>query len=187
MKTTVGRMKASVRVSISLLTLATMCVAQEKGSGVMPGPSAEAKRTANSISGDWSGRMTASFPGAKSESFPWEVKCSPAALGFGAACTLAGKASIGPIAESCLLAYDPERKEVHYMCVTSSGEVHDHQGQWIDDRTIELVAYKASMMADKVVETVRLSFPDAKTLQTKSIITTENGATMTFTFVGQRK
>ena len=131
--------------------------------------------------------MTASFPGVKPETFPWEVKCKSAALGFGAACTLEGKASIGPIAESCLLAYDPERKAVHYMCVTSTGEVHDHEGQWVNDKMIEFAPYKALMMGQPVVETVRLTFPDARTYRTESIITTENGGKMTFVFTGQRK
>jgi hypothetical protein len=28
-----------------------------------------------------------------------------------------GTASIGPMSQSCLLAYDPEGKAVHYMCI----------------------------------------------------------------------
>jgi hypothetical protein len=172
---------------VPTLISASACLAQQPGNSGLPAASPDVKRVVNAISGEWSGHMTVSIPGIKPETFPWDVKCSSAALGFGAACALEGKASIGPIAESCLLAYDAERKEAHYMCVTSMGEVHDHQGQWVNDNTIEFVPYKAVMMGQPVVETVRLSFPDDRTLHTESIVTTPNGGAMTFTFTGERR
>jgi hypothetical protein len=47
------------------------------------------------------------------------MTCRVVALGSGAACSMKGTASIGPIEEACALAYDPEGKAVHFMCVTS--------------------------------------------------------------------
>src|SRR5215469_4605949 len=97
----------------------------------------EVKKTADSIVGKWSGQMTAKVGAAAPETFNWTMDCKPVAFGAGASCNNEGQASIGPLSESCLLAYDPEGKAVHYMCVTSMGEVHDHKGQWKNDRTIE--------------------------------------------------
>ena len=63
--------------------------------------------------------MIARVPGYPSESFEWTMEYRFVAAGAGALCMNTGKASIGMMAESCLLAYDPEGKAVHYMCVTS--------------------------------------------------------------------
>jgi hypothetical protein len=187
MKTIRPLLKQSRSLSLPLLLLASVCWAQEPPSGRSKTTVPEVKETVDAVTGDWVGHMIASFPGVKPETFPWEMNCKSVALGSGASCTLEGKPSIGPIAESCLLAYDPERKAVHYMCVTSTGEVHDHQGQWVNDKTIEFAPYKALMMGQPIVETARLSFPDAKTLKTESIVTMETGGAMTFVFTGERK
>ncbi|MGH9762164.1 MAG: hypothetical protein ACREDR_22330, partial [Blastocatellia bacterium] len=80
-------LKRSSLLSISLLVCASTCLAQQPGNGGMPVASPEARRIVDAIAGNWSGHMTASFPGVKPETFAWEVKCKSAALGFGAACT----------------------------------------------------------------------------------------------------
>ncbi|HET8946474.1 MAG TPA: hypothetical protein VFQ07_05790, partial [Candidatus Polarisedimenticolia bacterium] len=86
--------------------------------------------------GRWAGTMTVNIPGVPAETFPWSVECRPVALGTGAACTMEGRASIGPLAQACLVACDPSSHDIHDMCVTSMGEVHDHKGRWTDDVTI---------------------------------------------------
>lgn len=55
----------------------------------------------------------------KTGAIPLGMTCRVVALGSGAACSMKGTASIGPIEEACVLAYDPEGKAVHFMCVTS--------------------------------------------------------------------
>jgi len=121
------------------------------------------------------------------EAFDWKMDCKPIARGAGAACTNTGKASIGEMAESCLLAYDAEGKAVHYMCVTSMGEVHDHKGKWIDDKTIEFEPLLAGMMGQLVTETNRWYFPDANTIDKTSIVRWPDGKTMNFEFKGKRQ
>src|SRR5258705_13662082 len=77
--------------------------------GQPPSPP-EVKRTVAAIAGRWSGQMTAKVPGFPAEAFPWTMDCGVVAQGAGASCSNQGKASIGQMAESCLLAYDPESK-----------------------------------------------------------------------------
>src|SRR5262245_58414229 len=77
-------------------------------------PPPQVKQTVEAVSGHWVGQMTASLPRARPEQFPWEMTCNVVALGSGAACSMNGTASIGPI-EACLVAYDPEGKAVHFM------------------------------------------------------------------------
>jgi hypothetical protein len=90
------------------------------------------------------------------------------------------------MAESCLLAYDPEGKAVHYMCVTSMGEVHDHKGAWKDANTIEFEPLRAGMMGQLVTETNRWYFPDANTIDKTSEVTLADGSSMNFEFKAKR-
>src|SRR3984893_14650160 len=161
----------------------------QKNDGGKPGqlqPPPEVKRTVDAIAGTWSGRMTAKVPGFPSETFPWAMDCKVVALGAGASCTNQGKASIGLMAESCLLAYDAEGKAVHYMCVPSMGEVHDHKGKWKDDKTIEFEPLRAGMMGQLVTETNRWYFPDANTIDKTSVVVLPDGSSMNFEFVARR-
>ncbi len=146
----------------------------------------EVARTVQAIQGAWVGRMTANIPGYPSETFDWRMDCKVVALGAGASCTNSGKASIGLMAESCLLAFDPDGKAVHYMCVTSMGEVHDHKGSWKDNQTIEFEPLRAGMMGQVITETLSWHFPDAQTIDKVSEVRLGDGKAMRFEFKGRR-
>jgi hypothetical protein len=172
-----------------LLVLAAPAIAQKQDGQRKPPATAsppEVKKTVDAIAGIWSGQMTAHVPGAPAESFDWMMNCKAIALGSGASCTNTGKASIGVMAESCLLAYDPEGKSVHYMCVTSMGEVHDHKGKWTDDQTIEFEPLRASMMGQQITETLRWYFPNPNTIDKTSEVKLPDGSSMNFEFKGKR-
>jgi hypothetical protein len=147
---------------------------------------AEMRKTVEAITGTWEGQLRATV-GPDSEVFPWTMDCKVVALGAGAACANGGKASIGLMKESCLLAYDPEGKAVHYMCVTSVGEVHDHKGNWTDDRTIEFEPLQAGLIGKTMTEKLSWSFPDATTIVKTSVVTMSDGSSMKFEFAGKRK
>jgi len=142
--------------------------------------------TVQAMSGTWVGRMTANVPGYPAETFDWKMVCKTIAEGAGVSCVNSGKASIGVLAESCLLAFDPEGKAVHYMCVTSMGEVHDHKGHWSDLRTIKFEPLRAGMMGEPVTETLEWQFPDANTIIKTSDIKLGDGTSMHFEFRGDR-
>jgi hypothetical protein len=147
----------------------------------------EVAKTAEAIQGTWAGSMVANVPGYPSESFEWTMDCRVVARGAGVSCTNKGKASIGVMAESCLLAYDPEGKAVHYMCVTSMGEVHDHKGQWKDEKTIEFEPLRGGMMGQQVTETNKWYFPTPDTIDKTSEVKLPDGSAMSFEFKGQRQ
>jgi len=146
----------------------------------------EVARTVQAIQGTWLGSMTAEVPGYPKETFDWKMDCKVVALGAGASCTNSGTASIGSMAESCLLAFDPDGRAVHYMCVTSMGEVHDHKGLWRDNPTIEFEPLRAGMMGQVITETLTWRFPDAQTIDKVSLVTLSNGSSMRFEFKGRR-
>jgi hypothetical protein len=146
----------------------------------------EIARTTQAMKGIWSGTMTAKVPGFKPAKFGWTMNCEVVAQGAGTLCTNTGKASIGSMAESCLLAFDPEGKAVHYMCVTSMGEVHDHKGQWKDNQTIQFEPLRAGMMGQTITETLLWHFPRGRTLDKVSEVQLADGGVMRFEFKGRR-
>jgi hypothetical protein len=147
---------------------------------------AEVRRIVDVLAGSWSGAMTAAIPDAPPESFGWTMECEEIALGNGVACKMGGKPSIGHLAQACLVAFDPVGKAVHYMCVTSMGEVHDHDGQWTDERTIEFAPIAGSFLAEPAIETIRFRFPAPGAIEMRTILTLPDGATMRFEFKGRR-
>jgi hypothetical protein len=131
--------------------------------------------------------MIATVPGAQPESFAWTMDCKPIAFGAGASCANQGTASIGPMSESCLFAFDPQGNAVHYMCVTSMGEVHDHKGRWKDAKTIEFEPLRGGLMGKPITETNHWSFSAPDTLVKTSIVTMADGTSMSFEFTGRRQ
>ena len=172
---------------LTAVFLVVTCVAQTRPAASQSAPPPEIKQTVQAVSGQWVGSMTAAFPGSKPEEFPWGMSCKAVALGSGAACTMKGVPSIGPIEETCLLAYDAEGKAVHFMCVTSMREVHDHKGRWTSGHSIQFEPYKTTMAGHSVTEDVTFDFPSSERIRTKSVITTEDGSRMTFEFSGTRR
>jgi hypothetical protein len=142
----------------------------------------EVAKTVAAVRGTWTGTMTAEVPGAPPEAFPWTMRCAPEALGAGVACTMKGIASIGRLAQACLVAFDPVGRLVHYMCVTSMGEVHDHKGQWVDSSRVEFEPLQSGPM----VETLLWRFPEASTIEMSSTVAT-GGVPMHFVFRGRRE
>jgi len=180
-------------MSIRLLLAATLVVGAAVGRDQraqvkppQPAATLEVHKIVETMRGTWTGQMTANVPGYPPETFAWRMNCQTVAQGAGVSCTNAGKASIGAMAESCLLAFDPEGKAVHYMCVTSMGEVHDHKGKWIDTKTIEFEPLHAGMMGQPITERLRWYFPDSDTIDKTSEVKLADGSTMNFEFKGKR-
>ena len=177
----------ATRISLTILLLAGSVFAQtQQGNpGRVPQPP-EINQTVEAMKGTWVGQMTANVPGYPAETFDWKMICKPIAEGAGISCANSGKASIGVLSESCLLAFDPEGKAVHYMCVTSMGEVHDHKGKWTDLKTIKFEPLRAGMMGKPITETLEWHFPEANTIIKTSEIKLADGTSMHFEFRGGR-
>src|SRR6266705_3442582 len=173
-----------ILIVLVLLTVPALAQKQDAPKTSRPNVPAEINQTVEAIQGTWLGKMTANVPGYSPETFEWTMNCKIVAKGAGASCMNSGRASIGSMEESCLMAFDPEGKAVHYMCVTSMGEVHDHKGKWIDIQTIEFEPLRAGMMGESITETLKWYFPNANTIDKKSDIKLANGKVMHFEFKG---
>ena len=183
-------MKVTLKATAAPVYVVTIfvitCLGQAAQPPAQPPSPPQVKQTVDAVSGYWTGQMTAALPGVKPETFPWEMTCNPAALGAGAACSMKGTASIGAIEEACLFAYDPDGKAVHFMCVTSMGEVHNHKGQWISDHEMRFEPYPTSWDGKPATEDVDIRFPDSRHIQAISVITKQDGNKMTFEFHATR-
>jgi hypothetical protein len=173
----------SLKILLVTILLVTFAVGQNKP----PAPPPEVNKTVEAMNGTWLGRMTAHVPGFPAETFEWSMNCQIVARGAGLSCSNQGKASVGALSESCLLAFDPEGKAVHYMCVTSMGEVHDHKGKWVDDKTIEFEPLRAGFMGQPITETLKWHFPEVGILDKASEIKLADSSTMKFEFRGKRQ
>ena len=178
------------RVLAGFFVLLSLQALAGRGKGVVapisPAAPSEVKRTVDAVLGRWSGQMTATVPGAAPESFVWSIDCKATALQAGAICTMEGHPSIGALAQACLVAFDPEGKAVHYMCVTSMGEVHDHKGRWKDGTTVEFEPLVGSLQGKPMTETITWTFPDPKRMTTRSVVTLQDESSMSFEFAGRR-
>jgi hypothetical protein len=173
----------------NLFLAAAFVVANNQTAQVKPprtSATPEVRKIVEAMSGIWMGQMTANVPGFPLATFDWKMNCQPVAQRSGVSCTNTGTASIGSMTESCLLAFDPEGKAVHYMCVTSMGEVHDHKGIWVDTKTIEFEPLRAGMMGQPITETLRWYFPDTNTIDKTSEVKMADGSIMKFEFKGKR-
>ena len=176
------------RILLSIALMAVTTFAQNQGSPQKQPPQPpEVSQTVELMNGTWLGRMTAKVSGFPAETFDWSMNCSVVAQGAGLLCSNKGTASIGSMSESCLLAFDPEGKAVHYMCVTSMGEVHDHKGKLIDAKTIKFEPLKAGMMGKPITETLEWRFPDPRTIVKTSEVKLADGNSMYFEFKGKRQ
>jgi len=179
-----------MRVAVCLvLMLSARAFADQRKPVVPPAsppPPPEVKRMVDAVVGRWSGAMTVTIPGVEPETFGWSMDCRPAALKAGAVCTMDGRASIGDLAQACLAAWDPEGRAVHYMCVTSMGEVHDHRGHWKGEAAVEFEPLVGALQGKPMTETITWAFPDPGRITMRSVVTLQDGASMSFEFAGQR-
>ena len=173
----------NMRVLACLLVLLSV---EALAAPTLPPQPPEVKRTVDAVVGRWSGSMMATVPGAAPQAFDWSIDCKAAALQAGAICTMKGHASIGDLAQACLVAYDPEGKAVHYMCVTSMGEVHDHKGQWKDGTTVVFEPLVGALQGKPMTETITWAFPDPRRMTTRSVVKLDDESSMSFEFEGMR-
>ena len=175
-----------ISITTTILSVAALSTQSTQVKPPIVSSQPEVKKTVEAITGVWKGQMTANVPGEAPGNIGWTMDCKPVALNSGALCTNGGSAPFGELAESCLLAFDPETKTVHYMCVTSMGEVHDHKGRWTDPKTIDFEPLKAGMMGQQVIETLKWHFDDDHTINKTSEVKLADGKMMRFHFKGKR-
>jgi hypothetical protein len=125
----------------SLLLLPAPALAAESAAAKAPErppPAPEVKKTVDAFAGATTFDCQLTLPGMdKPAKFKMTFNCKKTALGRAVECAAsAPKTSMGPWQGHFMVAYDEGGKAVHFMAVTSEGEVHDHVCQWKDGETM---------------------------------------------------
>jgi hypothetical protein len=143
-----------------------------------------ANRMIASMIGEWSGVMSANVP-PNTEDVPWRISCEPIGRDAGISCRSGGTASIGRLDQSCLLAAAPVSHEIHLMCVSSMGEVHDHRGRY-EDGWLTFEPLRSWIGKDMVEELVKYQIAADGTMRTSSVVLRQGQPTMRFTLTAHR-
>ena len=86
------------------------------------------------------------MPGQPPTRFAEKFDCKKASGGRGVMCIDTAKVpGLGALDFTHLVAYDPERKAVHWFAVGSTGEVHDHVCHWKDAKTLDCETIQVSV------------------------------------------
>jgi hypothetical protein len=136
----------------------------------------EVKKTVDALVGHWSFEGTDAEPGVKEpQKVSMVVDCRLAALGAALACTLKGRVDgFGPIEAATIIGYNPDERIVHWMEISSTGEYHDHRGEWKGEMiTFAPLVYVS--LGKKSTENFTLRFPSTNTFVLNSVTETAAG------------
>ncbi|MFQ5838597.1 MAG: hypothetical protein ACE5HJ_07420 [Thermoplasmata archaeon] len=89
--------------------------------------------------GAWEAEYTVAFPDGEVQAGTMTVIAAPMAAGQGVHMEAEGTITgMEPWEAHALWGFDSGSGKVHWFAVSSMGEVHDHEGVWKDDETLEL-------------------------------------------------
>jgi hypothetical protein len=147
----------------------------------------EVARTVNAFAGKWTFDGVLSFEG-KEVKGKLAIDCRKIALGKAVSCSMKGKFPGFPDEDDgILVGYDIGGKAVHFMAITSGGEVHDHSCQWKGEETLDCgtLAYTA-VDGSPATEELAFTWADARTSSFRATITV-GAAKVRFEGKGRRK
>jgi hypothetical protein len=153
----------------------------------------EVAKTVDAFVGKWA--FDATFTegaGGTPAKAKMKMECKKIALGQAADCSYATKLPDGsPLEGEAMVAYDRERKEVHFMAMTSQGEVHDHRCRWKElggGDALSCEPLSASVAGQPLKEALDFGWTaGGKTMTFKSVSTMKDGKILTFEGTGKRK
>jgi hypothetical protein len=165
--------KSLALIALSTVVLSSSAFAEDKP----PAPPPEVKKTVDALAGKWKHEGTVTMPGQPAIKFSEKFDCKRISGGRGVSCTdIATVPGMGKLDFTHLVAYDVERKAVHWFAVGSTGEVHDHTCHWKTETRLECDPLKATMGGSPITEEVAITVEGAK--QTWAVsITGKEGVT----------
>jgi len=95
------------------------------------------------------------------------MDCKSAALGAAVSCLIAADISGARIEAATVIGYSPDDQLVRWMEISSTGEYHDHHGQWRGDRIVfEPLTYTVG--GAKMTEFFAISFASSDRMHWKA-------------------
>jgi hypothetical protein len=147
-------------IAAALITVTTPAFAADPPKAPPAPP--EVQKTVDAFKGHWKVDATLTLPDGTQAKGTAKIDCDKTALGSALACHFNGAfPQLGPHEESDLVAYDRGGKHVHFMAVSSDGEVHDHVCDWQGD-VLDCGTLSAFSGDQPVKETLRFDFGGGK-------------------------
>jgi hypothetical protein len=158
-----GKLAGERRLLMFLLGAASL-LAQAQNA---PPPPAEVKKTVAAFIGHWILTGTDLEPGATAPAaVNGTMDCKSAALGAALSCLIAADISGARIEAATVIGYSPDDHLVRWMEISSTGEYHDHHGQWRGDRIVfEPLTYTVG--GAKMTESFAVSFASSDRMHWK--------------------
>jgi hypothetical protein len=176
---------------------------------VMPAAPPEVKATVDAFKGNWKFDTTMSATGMPGMDKPFNGKmtfnCKEVAGKTAVSCESKQKTPMGPYDAQFVVSYDPYKKAVHFIGVTSMNEVHDHICTW-SGADLNCTPLKGGMGpgGDEITEDMKMTFAPSDKCKPKDAANplascpyksvtftstskmTKGGATMTFEGKGKK-
>ena len=113
--------------------------------------------------GDWIAEGTLTFKG-KAFKIGGTAKLMSAAAGWGVAnFSKLDIEGVGSYEEVDVLGFDPIEKLFHFFSVTNTGAARDHEGKWLDDKTIRF-GYEGLQEGKTYVEEISVNILSSREL-----------------------
>jgi hypothetical protein len=164
------------RIVLAIMLVFSVAAVAEEPVPAPPPPPPEVARTVAVFAGKWTMETSLTVPGqTKAMKVLESFDCKKVSAGRGVLCMESGKVpGMGAIEFTHLIAYDPERKQVHWYAVGSSGEVHDHSCVWKDASNLACDTLKATLGGLPITEEVSVAI-EGKRLTMKGTQTSKDG------------
>jgi len=148
----------------------------------------EVTRTVDAFVGRWRFDGSLTPPGAKeSLKAKFLFTCRKAAGGRAAACDFTARfPGMSPMEETQVWAFNPEDQKVHLVAVNTSGEVHDHQGAWKDEQTLEFEPLKTTDDGKPVEDSLVVTWDSPKSVSFDAVTSYPDGSIVIFRGKGKR-
>ena len=167
--------------ALSLLLVASGAARAEESA---PAPAPEVARTSEAFNGRFTVDGTLAMGTAPASKVKVTVACRKVARGRASSCTLAAKTPMGPMEGAMLVGYNALDKAVHFMSMTSDGEVHDHVCRW-QGNALGCDRLKGNMGALAVTEDLSFRF-EGSTMSFQSLTILPDGTRMAFAGTGRK-
>ena len=160
-------------VVIPMLAWAIAAHAQNESAPKAP---PEIKKTVDAFVGHWILAATDQEPGSqKPVRFRVTIDCKRASLGAAVRCVIAGRIpGAGKVEAAAVIGYSPDEQRVRWMEISSTGEYHDHKGQWNGD-TIEFEPLPYTVSGAAATEYLSIRFPSPSHQMLRSVTETAAG------------
>jgi hypothetical protein len=184
--------KLVIAVAIFSTSLAALAQAPAKdkaappSAAVTPKMTPEGKKFIEAFHGNWTMKDATFSMGGQEMKGKFTMNCDKAAGGWATVCK--GKQSFGKDMKADALytfSWDIVTGEGHMHEVESMGNVHDHAGKWMDEKTISLGHTGKNMEGKEETDTVTFTMVSAKEIVFKA--DGKSGATTNWTFSGTMK